>query len=303
MRRSTAVSGVLSFALILGACSNGDNGSGDGQSDDGQSGGTGTEQQAGEAQQLAATSMQKVAAEEFVKFGLELDVGGQQVSGEGSGRYADDPATSAVLKSQGQQLEVVLVGDSAFAKAPAQMRQMLEGGAEWVDLARDQQAAQMMGGVDMLVRQADPTSVLTQVEQAGDVKDSEQVDVDGETATKHTFQIRLDKLTEAFPAGLTKEAVKPLKEAGAKSYGMRLWVNDDDLPIKAVMDLTDVYAAAAKMGGQPAPDGRSTSTMTYSAWGEPVKVEAPPENKVGQMPQVPQQPGGQQPPQEAPPTN
>ncbi|GAA5118871.1 hypothetical protein [Haloechinothrix salitolerans] len=302
MHRSTVVSGLLGCALVVGACSNGDNGSGDGQPDDAQTGDTGTGQQAGEAQQLAATSMEQVATEEFVKFGLELDVGGQQISGKGTGRYADDPATNAVLSSQGQQLEVVLVGDSAFAKVPDQMRQMMESGAQWVDLARDQQAAQMMGGVDMLAKQADPTSVLTQVKQAGDVKESEQVDLDGETATKHTFQIRLDKLSDAFPAGLTKEAIKPLTDAGVESYGMRLWMNDNDLPIRAVMDLTDVYAAAAKMGGQPAPDGRSTSTMTYSAWGEPVEIEAPPENKVGQMPQIPQQPGGQQPP-EAPPTN
>ncbi len=301
MRRSAIVSGVLGFALVLGACSNGE-----GQPDDGHTGGTATNQQAGEAQQLAATSMEQVAAEEFVKFGLELDVGGQKISGEGSGRYADDPATDAVLSAQGQQLEVVLVGDSAFAKVPDQMRQMMAGDAQWVDLAKDQQAAQMMGGVDTLARQVDPTSVLTQVKQAGDVKESEQVDLDGETATKHTFQIHLDKLSEAFPAGLTKQAVKPLTDAGAMSYEMRLWVNDNGLPIKAVMDLTDVYTAAAKIGGQPAPDGRSTSTITYSAWGEPVKVEAPPENKVGQMPQLPQQPGGQQPPQEAPeapPTN
>lgn len=287
MRKTLAAAGMLAFALALGACAGG--GAPDSGADS-------------EARSLVAAISERVAEEGSAAVKFTMDVAGQKITGKGAARFADAVASEVTVDAGGQQTEVRYVGGSVYVKAPQYLSQMMDKGKTWVDLS-DEQSAQMLRGIVGLAKQGDLTHTLAQIKRAGTVKKSEQTKIDGQPATQHTIDMRIDKLDE-FPFGLGKEFREKFTAAGVKTYQMKLSVSDDKLPVILSMNLADLYAAITAgqpqpPGGDPAaptpeaPKAKASVTVTYSEWGEPVDIKAPPKDKIGSIkqpkPQMPQQ--------------
>ncbi|SNR36203.1 hypothetical protein SAMN06265360_103208 [Haloechinothrix alba] len=297
MRKSLVTAGILAFALAVSGCG-GDGGGGE-DSDD-----TSAQEDPNSAADIALAAGEQAKEEGSASFDLEMDISGQTAGGQGQYRHGDESsAVDVTLDAGGQETELRQVGDAVYMKLPEQMQSAVGTDAPWLDLTESPQVAQMFGGMDQLPRQADPAGVLGQLKEAGTILDTEEIEVAGEQATRYKTEVHIGELEENLPMGMTREALQSLQQSGIESYRVNLDVNEDDLPMQVTMNLTELYAAAAESMGQQgqqqqAPEGESVITVNYSDWGEPVEIEAPPEEEIGEMPEMPQQQPGQQPGQE-----
>jgi hypothetical protein len=106
--------------------------------------------------------------------------------------------------------------------------------------------------------------------QGTKVTSAERTTVGGVSATKYTVV----STPQAFLAQLDKFATTPelRKQLHAQYKGARseavMWVGDDDLPLRI----------DSRVVGGKAP--ASTTSVTYSDWGKPVTISAPPRGDV-----------------------
>lgn len=273
MRTSLIAVGTLAFALIVGACS---------QPDD-----TGEQpNETDNALQLATTVKKRVKEEDSVAFVVKMDVAGQQLTVQGMNHFAGpDTAATATIEASGQKTEVRFVDQAQYVKLSKQMRQFQASDKRWIKLGGSERATQMLSGFVQLAEQGDPTRSLAQLEKTGTIMESRRVDINERAVTRYTIDMRIDKLADSLPFGLTKQHIDAVKKAGIDSYPAKLWIGDDDLPVKFMMDMSEVYGALTTGPEQPAQDGKSVLTVTYSDWGAPVDVSAPPTKKIGKLQQ------------------
>ncbi len=65
--------------------------------------------------------------------------------------------------------------------------------------------------------------------------------------------------------------------SGMKDFPVELWVNGDDLPVRMSIDMP----TADPTSGKSVP---VKFQVDYSKWGEPVDIQAPPADQVGEFP-------------------
>ncbi|MGH3949297.1 MAG: hypothetical protein ACRDSE_09265 [Pseudonocardiaceae bacterium] len=278
MRKALIAAGGLALALTLGGC--GDNGIG------------GTASPVFDnAQSLVAEAKEKTTDAETSKFTFEMDVAGQKMTGNGAGRYeAGNSAMSMTMDMGGQQTEMRFVGNTMYFKMPGGMPGM-DPNKPWVKITAggDDPLSKMLGEMDQLIEQNDPSKILEQIGKAGTITESGETQLDGQDATHYKINLELAKMADQLPAGMTQDSLKQLEKSGVKSMPIELWLNSENLPMQFVMDMTELTKAVSEQSGGAAPAGRSVMTMKYSDWGAPVDVAVPPADQVSdfQMPAKP----------------
>lgn len=276
MRKTALAAGGFALVIALTGCGGGDtsgSGSGDGASP------------FGSALELANAASAQTEQSKSSKFTFEMSMAGQQFSGSGEGSYAgEDAAMSMTMDMNGQTMEIRLVDQAMYMKLP-QGAAMTANGKPWVKISADgdDPMSKAMGdSFDQMAKQNDPSKILEQIEKAGTITGTEQVELNGEPTTHYSIKLDMKKLAEKMPDSAGAKAVE---RAGGKidTLPMELWLNSDQLPVKIVMDMSKI----AEVAGKPAAGGKMT--MKYSDWGAPVNVEAPPADQVGEfkMPTMP----------------
>lgn len=267
MGKARLAAGVLALTLALGACSGGAT-------------------EFADARSLVAAAKQETTDSKSSAFDFTVDVAGQKMTGSGQGHYAGpESAMSMTMDVGGQKLEMRYVDKVAYIKMPPGMPGA-QAGKPWMKITPGgkDQLSQMLGNIDQLIEQNDPTKVLEQIDKAGTVTKHEKIQVEGEDAIEYSIDLDLAKLAEQSPVGMSAESLKQLERAGVKSLPMRLALNADNLPIRVQLDLTQAIQAAAKQSGAQAPAGKALMTMNYRDWGKPVTIEAPPAAEVADAP-------------------
>jgi hypothetical protein len=216
--------------------------------------------------------------------------GGQQMTGQGEGRYeGEDSAMTMTMDMGGQQMEMRFVDKALYLKMPEGMPGA-DPGKPWIKIepGGDDPMSRALGDMDQMADQNDPRKILEQVEKAGTITaTNEDAELDGQDATHYTVDLELAKIAEDNPGGMPEETLREIQEAGVDTIPMELWLNDDDLPIQVVMDLSELVSAAAESSGQEAPQGIGAMTMKYTDWGADVDVTAPADDEIGEMPTMP----------------
>ncbi|MGH3517071.1 MAG: hypothetical protein ACRDQ7_06555 [Haloechinothrix sp.] len=278
MRKTLIAAGGLALALTLGACGgNGIGGTASPVFDD--------------AQSLAAAAKEQTADAKTSKFTFDMDVAGQKITGNGAGRYeAGNSAMTVIMDLGGQQMEIRYVGKTMYIKMPQAMPGM-DPSKPWIKFAAggDDPYSQMLGDMDQLIEQNDPSKILEQIGDAGTITESSETQLDGQDARYYKIDLDMAKLVDQLPGGLSEEMLTELEGTGVKSLPVELWLNSDNLPMQFVMDMSELMKAVAQDTGQPAPSGKSVITMKYTDWGAPVDIEAPPADQVSEF-EMPAQP-------------
>lgn len=282
-KTATAACGAL-LAVTLGAC-------GGGTTD-------GTALTVfGDTQSLAQAASAETSKAQSAKFTLEMPLGQQVVKGHGAGSFVPgNPAMAMTMDAAGQQMEMRFVDKTFYLKIPNMPRGMGDPGKPWVKITPDGGGpfAKMLGPMaKQMGEQTDPSKMLERIQKAGAITKSEQTELGGQPVSHYWIELDLGKVPEmsTLPEGMPQELIDKMKQqfAGVK-VPMQLWLNSDSLPVKITMDMAPVMEAVGKASGQPSASvPMGTMTMTYSDWGKPVDVQAPPADKVGElkMPQMP----------------
>lgn len=276
MRKAGIALSAFALAVTLGAC--GDNGSSNtGTNTDTNTGGNAPAAAANVAD-LAKAIGDQASEKTSAHMKISGDVAGEQLTGEGDVSFAAaNSAISMDMETPEGSISMVLVDNIFYIKMPA--GQELEPGKPWfkIDPNSDNPLADAFGSVtEELSKSADPRVALEEFKDTGEITDTKEEDLDGVATTHYTITVDVQKLADAQDDPTQKQAMQQVIEAGLKDFPVEVWVNEDDLPVRVVVDM-------------PTPDGKGGTTATkmqvdYSNWGEPVDIAAPPADQVAEFP-------------------
>lgn len=236
----------------------------------------------GDAGQFTKAVSTSMAGSKSAKFGSDITAGGVQTKGEGQARLdKGGTAMSLAFDFFGEPLNLRLLGQVLYAQVPEAAREDVGGDKPWVTVppgGNDPFSLVLGGSLVQLAEQNDPVRTLDQITRAGKLTRSEQTQLDGRPATHYWFDVDLAKLGDELPAGVTPDVVKQL-QGKVGTYHLEVWLDAHQLPAETLTDLTPMLEAAG------APDGSGAKiTTTYTGWGTPVDVQAPPPDQVGPLP-------------------
>ncbi|WP_246272522.1 hypothetical protein [Amycolatopsis acididurans] len=232
-----------------------------------------------DAQELVRAASSKTAEAKSSKFTFETALAGQKFTGQGAGRY--DGANTAMQMSMDVgpvHEEILYVDGSAYIQLPEEYREKMTGGKPWGKLDPNNPMAKSMGA-STNAEQNDPSKYLDQIQEAGTIKRNEQTTLDGQPVTHYWIDVDLTKvMNKLADSGYPQEMLDLLK-GKTGTIPLELWLNQDLLPVKITEDLGSMMKAM----GAPSQLTDMTMTMTYTDWGTPVTLTAPPADQVGDL--------------------
>ena len=198
-------------------------------------------------------AMQKAGT---ISFTLTTQLGSQRTTGRGQADLTSSTPSSKVtqqLPGGAGQVDVVLTGGIVYLKTP-------QFGPKWVKI--DPKAKSGLGALlGSLGTNADPGRALKAMDEAAKVTKVGTEQVDGADTTRYRVTVPKEALVKALGADQRMTAALPAQIV----YDM--WVDGRDL----VRKQTSTIAAAGQ---------QVTTTVTYSGFGDPVSIKAPPASQT-----------------------
>jgi hypothetical protein len=275
MRRIAASAAALALAVSLSACSDDSNGNAQG----GGSGGGAPEaatnlvalaKQVGDQTDQSSTAHMKFTG----------DAGQMKITGEGDMRLGGgEPAMSMDMDTgQTGQMSMVLLDGVLYMKLPAELSQ---GDKPWIKIdSKDKTnpvAQALSSVVDQMRQNADPRASLEQFEKAGTIDSTSKEELNGEQTTHYKITVDVQKLADTQTDPTLKQAMETAIKSGLKDFPVEVWVNGENLPLRTKVQMP----TADPTSGKSVP---VNVQVDYSKWGEPVDIQAPPADQVGELP-------------------
>lgn len=261
---------ALVLVLALSACAGDDAPepaapSGSSSSDSGDSGQSGEAAEGGSVAgaELGQRMLDAMTEAQTASFTGETTAAGASTTTEGVVRIEpESTATRATTQAQGQTIEIILLPDGAFLSTGD-----TGDGKPWlrIDAGSSDPAAAAMGQfLDSFKAASDPRSSAEVYRQAGDFTVVGTEDVGGVEATHYSGAIPPAALLSALPEEM-RAGMEPM--LGTEPFPVEIWLDGDDRPVRFVQTATIQGA-------------ETTSTQTFSGWGDPVEIEAPPAEQI-----------------------
>lgn len=196
----------------------------------------------------------------------------------GSGDFRRDAAGLALnmtmTTSQGE-MAVTILDNAFYIKMPPSNQ--VQPGKPWLKITAngtDPLSKALAPVIKSAQQNTDFTSAIDQINTAGVLTKSAPDKLDGADVTHYWITIDMVKLAQAQTDPTLKDAMQKAVDGGAKTTNEQLWVSKDNLPVKAITEVPTVNGATAAF------------TVTYSDWGKPVTITAPPASEIAQMPNL-----------------
>lgn len=281
MRTSLIAAGSLVLALALGACS-GDT-----------TGGTPTEGGSfTDTNSLVSAATQSTSEQRSANFTMDMDMGPITATGDGQGLFAGEDSKMAMtfsmdMSALGQgtmNMEMRLLDNTMYMKLP-QGVPGADPNKPWVEMDLAKMSAMSGMNPSQIMEQSDPVKALQLFKDSGEITATEESEIDGAPATKYTIDVDFAKLMSLYGGSMGQ--LGQMRGLDIDTLPVQVWINEENLPVQYRFDMSEILNQAAKSTGQM-PKGVSFDgsqfTMTYSDWGTPVSIEAPPASQVGTMP-------------------
>jgi len=192
--------------------------------------------------------------------GMSMDVGGEGLVDFVSG------AATFEMSIMGQTMEMRTDGQTLWMKMPSIA--MPEGATgSWVEVP-----VAAMPGVPSTGFPGASSDGYVEVLRglSGDVEDLGTEEVDGVDTHHYRFDVDVEAALEQLPADERAELEGSFDQLGTTTFPIDLWITEDGLPIRQVMEL-DLGALAG---------GTMTMQLDLSDFGVAVDVEPPPAEEV-----------------------
>lgn len=207
-------------------------------------------------------------------FRLDLAAGHEQVKTTGQVDFA---GTDTKMSMHGGvsgvgTLDMVVIGDTAYLKLP---EQMAATGKPWVKFdssGTDPVSRALSGLLSEEKQNVDPSQSLSQLVGSATITRRSQDTVNGQPATRYDISVDTQKMLHSKL--VTPQLRQLLATSGASlppHFTEVMWLNSDNLPVK--------FTLTEKVAGQ-----QVHVTATYTDWGGPVDITAPPADQIGPLP-------------------
>lgn len=165
---------------------------------------------------------------------------------------------------------IVLQGDTVYVKVEA-LNKVLGATKPWVKVPLKEMGDDS-GQIDQLlsqIQQFDLGGVTEMVTTSQDVKSVGTENVGGEDTTHYAGTFPVDAAVKQLPADKQERARTNLAEL--KNVKFDIWVGADKLPRKVTMSGSEKNASM-------------DATLMFKGYNEPVSIQAPPADQVGELP-------------------
>ncbi|HEX7658176.1 MAG TPA: hypothetical protein VF444_01755 [Pseudonocardiaceae bacterium] len=188
-----------------------------------------------------------------------------------SGTGADDVASG--------QFEIIVLDSTFYMKLPDALAQALaqESGntdaatKPWIKIdpnGTDSLSQMLAPMVTSTQEDNNPASAISKLKSAGTLTSTLHEQLNGQSTTHYTINVDLAKMAASLPdSDPDKEGITDALDNGASTETVDLWVNDQELPVQIIVK-----------------NAESTAAITYSDWGTPVNITAPPADQVTVLP-------------------
>ncbi len=237
----------------------------------------------------AAEAIQQTAqkAEDVTSYTADLvvDVSDKNDSGhvQGTMLYQRQPevATDITLSEMsfaGQSLpggmRVILRGDTVYVKNDA-LKTVVSGNKPWIKLDLKQLGSSAGVNVDQVLGQVQQIDLKTSVALLTASKDVKAVgteQVGGVDATHYSGTFPVEEAVKQLPAEMQSK-LKGAELSSLKDMKFDIWIDGQGLPRKIEL------SGGAGTGGET-----FKAAMLFKSFNEPVSIEAPPADQVGELP-------------------
>ncbi|MDR8408833.1 LppX_LprAFG lipoprotein [Nonomuraea sp. 3-1Str] len=232
------------------------------------------------ASEVLAQAAQKTAEVTSYTVDAVVDVSSPEDKGKVQGRmlYQSKPQLAVDLTLDTVDLgerglpggvRAVLQGDTVYVKVEA-LKELVGATKPWIkvslnDIGGSDQVKQTLGQI----QQFDLANVTKMVTTSKDVKSVGTETVDGTDATHYSGTFPTDVAVKQLPADEQEQARRGLAEL--KDVKFDVWVGSDGLPRKLALN--------GKEQGTTLD-----ATLLFKGFNEPVNIDAPPADQVGEMP-------------------
>ncbi|HEY7594512.1 MAG TPA: hypothetical protein VH969_15285 [Actinophytocola sp.] len=271
MRRIAALGSALALTVSLAAC---------GGTTEGSATGADANEAATNLVALAKQVGDRTAESSTAHMVFTGGAGEMQVKGEGDMKLdGSDPAISMDMDAGGMgKMAVVLLDGVFYMKLP---QGLSPGDKPWIKIDSKDKSnpmAQALGSLtDQMRQNADPRLALEQFKESGTIESSAKEDLNGEQTTHYKINVDVQKLADTQDDPTLKQAMQQAIKSGLKDFPVDLWTNADGLPVRMIIDMP----TADPTSGKAVP---VKVQVDYTKWGEPVDIQAPPADQVGEFP-------------------
>lgn len=285
MRRTALAAGGAALAIALAGC--GGDGGAVGNTIEGQ-----PKALFGSTQELVQAASSEASAAKTAKMTMTMNFGSKSIKADGAARFAGKNSGMALtMDMMGRSMEVRLVDQTLYVKKPAGMGG--PSGKPWIKMSTENS-----GMFGQFGKRADPTQLLQRVKKAGTITKSERTQLNGQSVSHYWIKLDFAKMADMSP--MAKQLPpQMMNNLDGVTLPMQLWLNQKKLPVKATMDLSAMMQKMMDAMKSQLPEGANQGqamaqmkkmfenakmTMTYSDWGKPVDISAPPADKVTTAP-------------------
>jgi hypothetical protein len=204
--------------------------------------------------ELAATVTAQTAGKS-AHVAFALTNGASQVTGEGGYRVGPDLAADFSITAADGRTRFIMLDKTIYLQRPD--KGWLRFPASRPDVS--QLASSMIG-------QADIGQQISKLRAAGTITGTADESFEGQPTTRYTIDVDVAKLADSEPDAVLKASLKSLRDKGTTKLPYTLWVDRNNRPVRITVD------------------GPASVTTTYTHWGEPIDVTAPPADQVTDAP-------------------
>jgi hypothetical protein len=191
-----------------------------------------------------------------------------------------DPIAEQVTVSAPTGSEQVLLVDNVFYMQIPSLQQVT--GKPWIKIDptdTSDPANQLFASmVNSIKQNADPSQMIKNLEAGGTLTGTDTEQLNGQGTTHYKITVDIDKMIANQTDPTMKQMLGLAEQQGLRNYPVEVWLDSHGLPIQTTINMPALSAA---------PGSGGLSTVTYSDWGSPVTISAPPADQVGTMPTMP----------------
>src|ERR1700741_1036360 len=272
MRKIAAALSALALAVSLAACAE--------ESGTAQGEGSGGSEAANNLVALAKQVGDRTAESSTAHMVFTGGAGGVAVKGGGDIEVGGDNPSIKMDMNTGSMgtMSLILLDGVLYMKLPAELSPSAKPWIKIDSKGKSNPRAQVLGSLTEQMRQnADPRQAQEQFQEAGTIESSAKEELGGQQTTHYKITVDVQKLAESQQDATLKNAMQEAIKSGLKDFPVELWVDEEGLPVRMAIEMP----TADPTTGKTVP---VQVQVDYSKWGEPVDIQAPPADQVGEFP-------------------
>lgn len=196
----------------------------------------------------------------------------------GSIKFGDPVAEKMTLDTPNGTEQVLLVDNVFYMQIPG-MQDLTNKPWIKIDTSDSSNPANQIFAalVSSIKENADPSQMIKNLEAGGTLTGTDTAQLNGQSTTHYKITVDIDKMIANQTDPTMKQLLGMAEQQGLKNYPVEVWLDSHGLPVQTTIDMPALSGA---------PGSGGVSTITYTDWGAPVTIAAPPADQVGTMPSM-----------------